>query len=58
VGGSLEADATGELTQLVAADDELAGLTVYMAEARLCRDDAIEATRLYRAVDETALISW
>jgi hypothetical protein len=51
---SLEADAAGELAELVAADDELSRLSVYMAEAGLRGDNAIESTRLYRAVDETA----
>jgi hypothetical protein len=53
-----KADTAGEFAELVAADDELSRLSVYMAEASLRGDDAVEPTRLYRAVDETALTSW
>jgi hypothetical protein len=57
VGGSLETHATGELAQLIAADDELAGLAIDMAQPGLGGDDTIEATRFYRAVDVTAFTS-
>src|SRR5436190_6275973 len=44
--GFLEADAARQLPQLVAADDQLAGLAVDMAQAGLGGDDAIETPRL------------
>jgi len=48
MGGSLEADATRELTELVATDDELSRLAVDMAQARLGCNDSVEPAGLYR----------
>jgi len=53
-----EADAPGQLFELVAADDQLTGLTVNVTEPGLRRYDAIKTARLYRGADETAFTSW
>jgi hypothetical protein len=58
MGGFLDADAAGELAEVIASDDESSRLAVDMAQARLGSDDSIESTRLYRAADETAFTSW
>jgi hypothetical protein len=54
----LEADAAGQLFELVAADDELPRQTIDVAQARLRRYDPIQTARLYRSTDETAFTSW
>jgi len=48
MGGSLEAYAARELTELVATDDELSRLAVDVAEASLGGNDPVEPTGLYR----------
>ena len=53
-----EADAAGELAELVAADDEPSGLAIDVTEPGLGRDNAVEPAWLYRAADETAFTSW
>ena len=58
----LEADTTGQLLELVAADDQLADLAVNVTQARLSRDDPVETAGgaragRYRGADETALTS-
>ena len=58
----LKADTTGQLLELVPADDQLAGLAVNVTQARLSRDDPVETAggaggRRYRGADETALTS-
>lgn len=53
----LETDPPSQLVELIAANDQLAGLAIDVAQAGLGGDDSVEAARLYR-VDETALTSW
>jgi len=48
MGGSLEADVTRELAELIATDDELPRLAIDVAQARLGCNDAVEPTGLYR----------
>jgi hypothetical protein len=56
--GFLDADAAGELAEIISSDDESSRLAVDVAQARLRSDDSIESPRLYRAADETAFTSW
>jgi hypothetical protein len=52
-----EADVASQIAELVAADDELARLSVDVAEARLSRDDTVEPSRLYRRADVSSFTS-
>lgn len=54
--GRFEADAAGELRQLITTDNEPAGLPVDVAQARLGCNDSVQAARLY-LVDETSFTS-
>ncbi len=56
--GFLERHLARQLPELVAADDQLTGLAVDVAEARLGCNDAIQPAGFYRRVDETSLTSW
>ncbi len=58
VRGCFEADAPGQLLELIATNDELARQTIDVAEPGLRRDDPVQTARLYRGADETAFTSW
>src|SRR6266699_1107277 len=53
-----EADAPGQLLELIATNDELARQTSDVAEPGLRRYDPVQPARLYRGADETAFTSW
>ena len=54
MGCRFEAHPTRELAQLIAANNQLPGLAIHMAQPSLSGNDTIEAARFYRTVDETA----
>jgi len=55
--GFLEADPSGELTELIAADNEPPRLPIDVAESRLGRNYPVQSAGFYRRADETSFTS-